>query len=181
MQTIVELRENYDLHMKVERYISAEKTDEDIKFTRNEVSGMAKKLVAYFSASGMTKRAAEKLAKQEDADLFEIKPVQPYTDADLNWMDKKSRSTAEMQDKNSRVEIVEKVSDMNQYDEIFLGFPIWWGVAPHIINSFLEQYDLKDRTISPFATSGGSGYGHSNQELEPSAPDAKFNAGRIMK
>jgi len=141
---------------------------------------MAKKLVAYFSASGVTKRAAEKLAKEQGADLFEIRPVQPYTDADLNWMDKKSRSTLEMKDKRSRVEIAEKVENMDQYDEIFVGFPIWWGVAPHIINSFLEQYDLSGKTISPFATSGGSGFGRSNKELEPSAPGAKFNPGRML-
>ena len=100
---------------------------------------MAKKLVAYFSASGVTRGAAQKLAKKEGAEIFEIRPVQPYTREDLDWTDKKSRSTIEMQDKSSRVAIAEKVSDMDQYDEIFLGFPIWWGVAPHIINSFLEQ------------------------------------------
>jgi flavodoxin len=141
---------------------------------------MAKKLVAYFSASGVTKRAAEKLAKQEGADLFAIRPVQPYSQADLDWTNKKSRSTIEMQDKKSRVEIADKVKDMSQYDEIFLGFPIWWGVAPHIINSFLEQYNLQGKTISPFATSGGSGYGRSNNELEVSAPGAKFHPGRMM-
>lgn len=141
---------------------------------------MANKLVAYFSASGVTKKAAEKLAKEEGADLFEIRPVQAYTSADLNWMDKQSRSSLEMKDKASRVEIAEKVPNMDQYDEIFLGFPIWWGVAPHIINSFLEQYDLTGKTISPFATSGGSGYGRSNKELEPSAPGAKFNPGRMV-
>ena len=141
---------------------------------------MAKKLVAYFSASGVTKRAAEKLAKQEGADLFVIRPVQPYSQSDLDWTNKKSRSTIEMQDKKSRVEIADKVKDMSQYDEIFLGFPIWWGVAPHIINSFLEQYDLTGNTISPFATSGGSGYGRSNKELELSAPGAKFHPGRMM-
>ena len=141
---------------------------------------MAKKLVAYFSASGVTKRAAEKLAKQEGADLFAIRPVQPYSQADLDWTNIKSRSTIEMQDKKSREEIADKVKDMSQYDEIFLGFPIWWGVAPHIINSFLEQYDLTGKTISPFATSGGSGYGRSNKELELSAPGAKFHPGRMM-
>lgn len=141
---------------------------------------MAKKLVAYFSASGVTKKAAERLATQQGADLFEIRPVQPYTEADLDWRNKKSRSTLEMTDKSSRVAIAEKVSDMEQYDEIFLGFPIWWGVAPHIINSFLEQYDLTGKIISPFATSGGSGYGRSNRELEASAPGAKFNQGKML-
>ena len=129
----------------------------------------------------VTKRVAERLAKQEDTDLFEIRPVQPYTDADLNWMDKKSRSSLEMNDKSSRVEIAEKVQNMDQYDEILIGFPIWWGVAPHIINSFLEQYDLSGKTITPFATSGGSGYGQSNKELEPSAPGAKFNPGKMLR
>ena len=141
---------------------------------------MTKKLVAYFSASGVTKQAAERLAKQEGADLFEIRPVQPYTRADLDWTNKKSRSTLEMQNKDSRVAIAEKIPDMAQYEEILLGFPIWWGVAPHIINSFLEQYDLTGKTISPFATSGGSGYGHSNRELEPSASGAKFRPGRML-
>lgn len=141
---------------------------------------MTKKLVAYFSASGVTKQAAERLAKQEGADLFEIRPVQPYTRADLDWTNKKSRSTLEMQNKDSRVAIAEKIPDMAQYEEILLGFPIWWGVAPHIINSFLEQYDLTGKTISPFATSGGSGYGRSNRELEPSAPGAKFRPGRML-
>ena len=141
---------------------------------------MAKKLVAYFSASGVTRKAAERLAKEKGADLFEIRPVEPYTEADLDWTNKKSRSTLEMTDKSSRVEIAEKVSDMKQYDEIFLGFPIWWGVAPHIINSFLEQYDLTSKILSPFATSGGSGYGRSNKELEASAPGAKFNPGKML-
>lgn len=96
-------------------------------------------------------------------------------------MDKKSRSSLEMNDKSSRVEIAEKVQNMDQYDEILIGFPIWWGVAPHIINSFLEQYDLSGKTITPFATSGGSGYGQSNKELEPSAPGAKFNPGKMLR
>ena len=141
---------------------------------------MTKKLVAYFSASGVTKQAAERLAKKEGADLFEIRPVQPYTSADLDWTNKNSRSTLEMQEKGSRVAIAEKVPAMEQYGEIFLSFPIWWGIAPHIINSFLEQYDLTGKIISPFATSGGSGYGRSNRELEPSAPGAKFQPGRML-
>lgn len=141
---------------------------------------MSNKLVAYFSASGVTAKAAQKLARKEGADLFEIRPVQPYTAADLDWTNKKSRSSVEMKDKASRVAIADKVENMDQYDQIFLGFPIWWGVAPHIVNSFLEQYDLTGKTISPFATSGGSGYGRSNQELEPSAPGAKFSPGRML-
>jgi flavodoxin len=142
---------------------------------------MNKKLVAYFSASGVTRTAAEKLAKGQQADLFEIKPVQPYTDADLNWTNRQSRSSVEMADKTSRVEIAEKLANMADYEEIFLGFPIWWGVAPHIINTFLESYDFTGKTISPFATSGGSGYGRSNEELKPSAPGAKWNPGKMAR
>ncbi len=142
---------------------------------------MSKKLVAYFSASGITKKAAEKLAKEQGADLFEIRPVQPYTDADLNWNNSQSRSSVEMKDSSSRVEIAARVPDMAGYDEIFLGFPIWWGVAPHIINSFLEDYDLTGKTITPFATSGGSGYGRSNEELKPSAPGAVWNPGKMIR
>lgn len=142
---------------------------------------MSKKLVAYFSASGITKKAAEKLAKEQAADLFEIRPVQPYTDADLNWNNSQSRSSVEMKDSSSRVEIAVRVPDMAGYDEIFLGFPIWWGVAPHIINSFLEDYDLTGKTITPFATSGGSGYGRSNEELKPSAPGAVWNPGKMIR
>lgn len=150
------------------------------KMERKVNSDMAKKLVAYFSTGGVTKRAAERLAKQEGADLFEIRPVRPYTAADLDWTDKNSRSTLEMKNKSSRVEIAERVPHLEQYDEIFLGFPIWWGVAPHIINSFLEQYDLTGKTVSPFATSGGSGYGRSNRELEASAPGATFHPGKML-
>ena len=142
---------------------------------------MSKKLVAYFSASGITKKAAEKLAKEQGADLFEIRPVQPYTDADLNWNNSQSRSSVEMKDSSSRVEIAARVPDMAGYDELFLGFPIWWGVAPHIINSFLEDYDLTGKTITPFATSGGSGYGRSNEELKPSAPGAVWNPGQMIR
>ena len=142
---------------------------------------MSKKLVAYFLASGITKKAAEKLAKEQGADLFEIRPVQPYTDADLNWNNSQSRSSVEMKDSSSRVEIAARVPDMAGYDEIFLGFPIWWGVAPHIINSFLEDYDLTGKTITPFATSGGSGYGRSNEELKPSAPGAVWNPGKMIR
>lgn len=142
---------------------------------------MSKKLVAYFSASGTTRRAAEQLAKKQGADLFEIKPEQPYTGDDLNWSNRKSRCSVEMADRSSRVAIAGKVENMADYDEIFLGFPIWWGVAPHIINSFLESYDLAGKTISPFATSGGSGYGRSNKELMPSAPDARWNPGKMAR
>ena len=141
---------------------------------------MSKKLVAYFSASGVTAKAAGKLAKAADADLFEIKPVQPYTRADLDWMNKKSRSSIEMADKSSRPEIAEKVSNMADYDVIFVGFPIWWYVAPTIVNTFLEAYDFSGKKIVLFATSGGSGFGNTVKELQPSAPDAVITEGSLL-
>ncbi|RHV78397.1 flavodoxin [Clostridium sp. OF10-22XD] len=142
---------------------------------------MSKKLVAYFSASGVTAKAAGKLAKAADADLFEIKPVQPYTRADLDWMNKKSRSSIEMADKSSRPEIAEKVSNMADYDVIFVGFPIWWYVAPTIINTFLEQYDLSGKKIVLFATSGGSGFGKTVENLKGSvAADTIIKEGKLL-
>lgn len=120
---------------------------------------MSKILVAYFSASGVTKNAAEKLAQAANADLFEIKPVRPYTDADLDWTDKKSRSTIEMNDLSSRPEIAEKCENMGSYDVVFVGFPIWWYVEPRIIDTFIDSYDFSGKTVIPFATSGGSGLG----------------------
>lgn len=127
---------------------------------------MSKILVAYFSASGVTKNAAEKLAKAANADLFEIKPVRPYTDADLNWMDKKSRSTVEMNDLSSRPEIATKCENMGSYDVVFVGFPIWWYVEPRIIDTFLESYDFSEKTVIPFATSGGSGLGKTSENFK---------------
>ena len=127
---------------------------------------MSKVLVAYFSASGVTKNAAEKLAKAANADLFEIKPVRPYTDADLNWMDKKSRSTIEMNDLSSRPEIAKKCENMGSYDVVFVGFPIWWYVEPRIIDTFLESYDFSEKRVIPFATSGGSGLGKTAENFK---------------
>ena len=137
---------------------------------------MAKILVTYFSASGVTAKVAEKLAKAAKADLFEIKPEVPYSSADLDWTNKKSRSSVEMADKTSRVAMSDKVENMAQYDTVFVGFPIWWGVAPHIVNSFLEAYDFSGKTIHLFATSGGSGMGRSMEELKASAPGAVWGA-----
>lgn len=128
---------------------------------------MSKRLVAYFSASGVTKAAAERLAKAAGADLFEIKPALPYTDADLDWTNKKSRSSVEMNDPASRPKIAQRLGDMEQYGTVFLGFPIWWYVAPTIINTFLESYDFSNKTIIPFATSGGSGFGKTVDVLKP--------------
>ena len=120
---------------------------------------MAKKLIAFFSASGVTAQAARTLAEAAGADLYEIKPAVPYTKADLDWMDKKSRSTLEMKDKNSRPAIVDSDAHIADYDVIFIGFPIWWYIAPTIINTFLECYDFTGKKIVLFATSGGSGFG----------------------
>ena len=120
---------------------------------------MSKTLVAYFSASGVTKKTAEKLAAAANADSFEIIPVQPYTDEDLDWTDKKSRSTIEMNDPSSRPAIAEKLENMGGYDIVFVGFPVWWDVEPRIIDTFLESYDFSGKTVVPFATSGGSGLG----------------------
>ena len=128
---------------------------------------MSKKLVAYFSASGVTRSVAQCLAKEVGADLFEIKPAVPYTDADLDWTNKQSRSSVEMSDPASRPEIAQRLSNMEEYDTVFIGFPIWWYVAPTIMNTFLESYDFSGKTIVPFATSGGSGLGKTLEILKP--------------
>lgn len=141
---------------------------------------MGKKLVAYFSASGTTKNVAEIIAQTAKAKLYEIKPKVPYTKADLNWMDKKSRSSVEMNDKKFRPEIVDDGIDINEYNEIIIGFPIWWYVAPTIINTFLEKYDFSGKKIVLFATSGGSGFGNTVSELQYSAPDAVITEGKIL-
>ena len=141
---------------------------------------MGKKLVAYFSASGTTKKTAEMLAQAAGADLYEITPKVAYTQADLNWMDKKSRSSVEMNDKKFRPEIEEKDAHISEYDEIILGFPIWWYVAPTIVNTFLEKYDFTGKKIVFFATSGGSGFGNTVKELQPSAPNAEFVEGKVL-
>ena len=141
---------------------------------------MSKRLVAYFSASGVTAKVAENLADAIGADVFEIQPEVPYTKADLNWMDKKSRSTIEMSDPTSRPAIAAKRDNMDEYDTIFVGFPIWWYVAPTIINTFLESYDFSGKTIVPFATSGGSGMGNTNEKLAPSCPGAILMKGKML-
>ena len=131
---------------------------------------MSKKLVAYFSASGVTAKVADMLADAVGADIYEIRPEVPYTKADLNWMNKKSRSSVEMNDKAFRPAIADKNANIDQYDTIFLGFPIWWYVAPTIINTFLEGYDFSGKKIILFATSGSSGFGKTVEELKVSVP-----------
>ena len=142
---------------------------------------MSRKLVAYFSASGVTAKVAEKLSEAIGADLYAIEPEVPYTKADLDWMDKKSRSTIEMNNPASRPAIAGKRDNMNDYDTVFVGFPIWWYVAPTIINTFLESYDLTGKTIIPFATSGGSDMGKTNEKLLPSCKGSKLLNGKVFK
>ena len=140
-----------------------------------------KTLVAYFSCSGVTKRVATKLAEVAGGDLFEIAPEVPYSNADLNWNDTNSRSSVEMRDKSSRPAISTKVSDMSAYDVVFIGFPIWWYVAPTIINTFLESYDFSGKTIILFATSGGSGFGKTVENLKKSvASTAVIKEGKLL-
>lgn len=126
----------------------------------------------------MTAKLAETVAAAVHGDLHEIKPAEPYTAADLDWTDKKSRSSIEMKDKTFRPAIADRVDSMDEYDVIFVGFPIWWYVAPTVINTFLEQYDLSGKTVIPFATSGGSGMGNTNAELAGSCPGAKLAQGK---
>lgn len=142
---------------------------------------MSKKLVAYFSASGVTAAVAEQLAKAAGADIYEIKPETPYTAADLDWTNKSSRSSVEMSNKSFRPAISGAPCSTDQYDVIFLGFPIWWYVAPTIINTFLESYDFSGKTIVLFATSGGSGFGKTVSELKCSvSPDTKIIEGWLL-
>ncbi len=139
---------------------------------------MSKVLVAYFSASGVTAKLAKKLAAAIGADLHEIKPEKPYTSADLDWRDSNSRSSVEMKDKSFRPAIANSVENMDQYDTVFVAFPIWWYVAPTIINTFLEAYNLDGKKIVPLATSGSSGMGNTNKELAPSCKGATLEEGK---
>ena len=137
-------------------------------------------LVAYFSASGTTARVAEGLAEAIGADLFEIAPVEPYSTADLNWNNRNSRSSVEMNDESCRPAIAAKVNDLAAYDVVFVGFPVWWYVEPRIIDTFLEAYDFSGKTIVPFATSGGSGLGRAPQRMQALVPGAKVLAGGLL-
>lgn len=131
---------------------------------------MSKKLVAYFSASGTTKKAAERLAKATGADLFEIRPAVPYSSADLNWMDRKSRSSVEMSNPASRPEIAERVSNMADYDTVFVGFPIWWYSCPMAVKSFVEAYDFSGKTVIPFVSHGTGGISGSVRDMRACLP-----------
>ena len=142
---------------------------------------MSRKLVAYFSASGVTAKLAEKLAEAIGADIYEIQPAVPYTTEDLDWRNEQSRSSIEMKNPASRPEISGKRDNMDEYDTVFVGFPIWWYVAPTIINTFLESYDFTGKKIIPFATSGGSGMGATNENLKPSCPNAQLYQGQVFR
>lgn len=139
-----------------------------------------KVLVAYFSATGTTEKLANKIAKITGADLFEITPEQPYTADDLNWMNKESRSSVEMNDRNCRPAISSKIEDISRYDVIFVGFPVWWYREPSIIDTFMESYDFSGKTVVPFATSGGSPIGDSGKNMQKLAPKAKVYAGKCF-
>lgn len=141
-----------------------------------------KTLVAFFSASGQTRRLAKTIASASGADLFEIEPEAPYTAADLDWTNKKSRSTIEMKDPSSRPAIRNKVKGMDGYDVVFVGFPIWWGVAPTIVDGFLEAYDFSGKKVIPFATSGGSGMGRTESVLKRCCSDSTtWLSGRLLR
>ena len=137
-------------------------------------------LVAYFSASGNTKKVAEAIADLTGGTLFEIEPAQPYTEEDLDGWNESARGTRESKDRSTRPEVKNKVDDMAQYDTIYLGFPIWWYTSPTIVNTFLEQYDLAGKTIIPFATSAGSEFGNTEKDLKVSAPGATFKPGKVL-
>ena len=139
---------------------------------------MSSKLVTYFSASGVTAKLAERLADAIGADIFAIEPTVPYTKADLDWMDKKSRSTIEMNDPSCRPAIASKVDNMAQYDVVFVGFPVWWYREPSIIDTFMESYDFTGKTVVPFATSGMSPIGDAGANMQALAPGAKVAAGK---
>ena len=141
---------------------------------------MSRKLVAYFSASGITASAAEKLADAIHSDLYEIVPEELYTKADLDWTDHQSRSTKEMKNLSFRPALKKKDAGIDSYDAVFVGFPIWWGIAPTLINTFLENYDFSGKTVIPFATSGGSGMGRTVDELRKLCPNANWKAGKMM-
>ncbi len=142
---------------------------------------MSKKiLVAYFSASGVTARVAEEIAKATGADLYEIRPAEPYSSADLDWTDKKSRSTIEMNDPACRPAIAGPAADIKQYETVFIGFPIWWYVEPRIVDTFLESHDFSGKTVIPFATSGGSSISGAEKSIKELCPAAKVARGRLL-
>ena len=142
---------------------------------------MSKILVAYFSASGVTARAAEEIAQAVGGDLYEIRPAQPYTAADLDWTNKQSRSSLEMTDPACRPAVAGAVADMARYETVFVGFPIWWGVAPRVVDTFLEGYDFAGKVMIPFATSGGSGMPYAQRHLRSQYPELDWREGKLVR
>lgn len=140
-----------------------------------------KRLVTYFSASGVTRKAAEELAAVAKADIHEIKPAEPYTREDLDWRNKKSRSSLEMQNEDARPALDGAIPDLSKYDTVYIGFPIWWGVAPRVVNTFIENSDLKDKDLIVFATSGGSGLEYAVNDLRKRYPGLNIRSGRLVK
>lgn len=140
-----------------------------------------KRLVTYFSASGVTRKAAEELAAVANADIHEIKPAEPYTREDLDWRNKKSRSSLEMQNEASRPALDGAIPDLSEYDTVYIGFPIWWGVAPRVVNTFIENSDLKDKDLIVFATSGGSGLEYAVNDLRKRYPELNIRSGRLVR
>ena len=145
-----------------------------------ENKDMKKVLVAYFSASGVTKGVAQQLAEVTGGTLHEIKPKKPYTDADLDWRNKQSRSSVEMQDKLSRPAITDKLTNLQDYDVVYVGFPIWWYTCPTIINTFMEAYDFNGKTVIPFATSGGSSIKKACEDLKATYPNVNWKEGKLL-
>ena len=141
---------------------------------------MNKTLVSYFSASGVTKRKANELASEVNGDIFEITPKQLYTDEDLNWNDSQSRSSIEIKDKTCRPEIEDITIDINSYDTIYVGFPIWWGIAPNVVKTFLDKIDLSNKKIITFCTSGGSSLNPATEDLKETYPNANIENGRRL-
>ncbi len=147
---------------------------------KTETNMKQKVLVAYFSASGVTKGVAQQMAEVAGADLHEIKPEMPYTDADLDWQNKQSRSSIEMKDKSSRPAITDKLQNMQDYDVVYVGFPIWWYTCPTIINTFMEAYDFNGKTVIPFATSGGSSIKKACNDLQDTYPNVNWKEGKLL-
>lgn len=147
--------------------------------TEDKAEVKGKTLVAYFSATGTTARAAQQIANETGGELYEIAPAQPYTAVDLDWNNKQSRSSVEMNDPKSRPALKAKKADIGSYDTVYLGYPIWWGVAPRIINTFIESHDLRGKRVLPFATSGGSGIERSVEELEAAYPELDWGEGML--
>ena len=158
----------------------AQKNNQNNPNPGKENPEIKKTLVVYFSATGTTKAAAQRLAEEHNADLYEITPEVPYTDADLNWRDKNSRSTLEMKDKSSRPAIKGRCENIADYDTVWIGFPVWWYTAPTIVNTFIEAHDLSGKVLNVFATSGGSGVEGSANDLKNAYPQYKWGKSRLM-